>query len=154
MTKCDAVNEESSFLWEYAKLLDFLCLEVSFGRQWGWSLVGACHVYKLGQQKAFSAVFQSAVFQLLCARWFLCQAFSPTTMNTGKGDLSNGEVFFAVNVSSLSITSSSIKTLFSGGEILWDKFDVTIIPQHCHSIASLEITSSLGKHHTLNDKSF
>ena len=79
MTKCDAVNEESSFLWEYAKLLDFLCLEVSFGRQWGWSLVGACHF--------------SVVLQLLCGRWFLCQAFSPTTMNTGKGDLSNGKVW-------------------------------------------------------------
>ena len=81
----------------YAKLLDFLCLEVSFGRPWPgvWlelviyiSLV-TCKSLRCCKNASFSAVFQ-----LLCGRWFLCQAFSPTTMNTGKGDLSHGEVFY------------------------------------------------------------
>ena len=47
------------------------------------------------------------------------------------------------------VTSSSIKTLFSGvSRSFWDKFDVTIIPQHCHrKLPAEKITSSLTFHH-------
>lgn len=112
----------------------------------GWSLVGACRVSELGHsQKAFSAVFPISCFNCFVADGSCARLFLPPPWTQEKVTCRMGRCG-AVNVSSLSITSSSIKTLFSGGEILfwqiWCHEKIQALPGR---IASEKITSSLGE---------
>ena len=110
-----------------------------------WSLVGACHLYKLGdlqKSQMLQECFILSCFSTALRQMFrFCQAFSPTTMNTGKGDLSHGEVFYCGQCE-LSIH----RFPFNENNVFRRSFGTI----GCHDYSSIASSHHLLFDHTLN----